>query len=377
MSKRILLDARYLDGSFSGIGTYSRQVIEHLSAIDQETQYYVLVHPGLKDPLAVGKNFEVLSHRARPVSVPTLTSLGRLMDALRLDVVHSLFPLAPLRLRTPLAVTLHDLQPLVDPDFSARRIPFIKNAYNMFYRTVYPAVMEKAKWVFCVSYYTRDLTAELFPELIPRLVVVPSGLDARYFNPPSVSVEEVRRQFNISRPYLLYYGSTRPNKNLPRTLRAFAQYLRASDDHEIELVFVLKRDRFFKEIRHVLRIEQLADRVRFLDQVPPEHVRALLAGARAFLFASKHEGFGFPSLEAMAAGVPVLAGRSGALPEICGNAAEFVDPDSTDDMAKGIERLLTDEPRRQELIERGKVRARQFDWKETAERLHSLYQLLF
>lgn len=154
---KIVLDARYLDGTFSGIGTYSEQLIEHLALVDTTNQYYVIVRPGYEGELKVGPNFQLLSYRPKPVSFATLFNLADFVDSLRADVMHSFFPIVPVNLRTPLIVTLHDLQPFVDPDFSANRMFFSQWAYNRFYRAIYPAAFRRAKWILPVSYHTRDL----------------------------------------------------------------------------------------------------------------------------------------------------------------------------------------------------------------------------
>ncbi|MBI1289964.1 glycosyltransferase [bacterium] len=374
---KILLDARYLDGSFTGIGTYSLQLIRHLVMLDETNEYTVIARPGFKPDAEWGERVKWLVWKPRPVSLSTLYRLGSAIDDLKVDLVHSLFPLAPLHMKTPLLITIHDLQPFIDPDFSARRPFAVQTAYNLFYRRAYPAVMRKARYVLNVSYYTGDCVAELFPEFQPKIIVVQSGLDPAHLAPPPDDFELVSAEFHLTNPYALYYGSTRPNKNLAMMIRAFAHHVRVTRDEETELVLILKRDRFFRDLPRLIRQEGMQQRVRVLDQVSPSEQRTLLANARAFLFPSKYEGFGFPALEAMAAHVPVVAGRSGALEEICGNDAEFVDVDNVEDIARGIGAVLRDTPHRNHLIERGRVRAERFSWKETAARVIDVYKLLF
>jgi glycosyltransferase involved in cell wall biosynthesis len=236
--------------------------------------------------------------------------------------------------------------------------------------------MRKAKWVLNVSYYTRDTVAEIFPEFIPKLIVVHSGLDPAMFDDPPDDFELVGAEFQLTAPYLLYYGSTRPNKNLPNLLRGFAHYVRESGDDRTELVMILKKDRFFRDLPRIVRSEGIADRVRFLDQVSPGEQRTILTNALGFLFPSKYEGFGFPALEALANRVPLLAAKSGALEEVCGDAAVYVDPDDVASIGRGIE-LMLESPRRTEARrERGRARAEQFSWKETASRVLDVYRLL-
>lgn len=374
---RILIDARYLDGSYTGIGTYSYNLIENLARIDSENFFYVLVRPEFEADWELGSNFQLITYPPKPVSFATLFRLGGYVDSLNVDLMHSTFPIAPVMMRTPLIVTVHDLQPFLDPDFSARRALPVQWGYNFFYRTVYPATFRRAKWILNVSYHTRDSVAELFPDVVPKLIIVHSGLDRSNFESPVADFNGVRERHGLSRPYLLYYGSTRPNKNIPNSIRGFAEYRRAYPESDLEFVMILKKDRFFRDIEKAIRSCHVRDHVRVLDQVSPDDQQSILAHARAFMFATKYEGFGFPALEAMAAGVPVIAGASGALPEICGDAAEFVSPDDATEIAAALHRVLDDQPRRSELTVAGLQHARRFDWKDAAERVRDIYRLLF
>lgn len=380
----VVLDARYLDGGYSGIGTYSRLLIEGLAELDTETRYSVIVRPGFHGRLTVGRNFDLLSYRAKPVSMATYFRMHEYIADLEPDIVHALSPQAPVFLDVPTMVTVHDLQPFMDPDFSAKRPRTVRAAYNFFYRWAYPTTLAKAKWVACDSYATRDDVARMFPRAAPKLVVAHPGVDPGWSGPATeAQVEGVRAKFDLRGPYFLYYGSTRPNKNLPNLVEGFARYLRdgngdsGSGGDKATLVLVLSRDRFYKDVKRAVERGKLQEHVKVLDPVEPAEQRALVTGCRAFAFPSKFEGFGFPPLEAMACDVPVLAGDSGSLPEVVGDAALLVDPDNPQSIANGLAVLAEDERLREVLVERGRRRVALFDWKETAARIRDIYELLF
>ncbi len=378
---RILLDARYLDGTYSGIGTYSRMLVEHLARVDTVNEYQVVIRPGFRENLEVGPNFEFLSYRPKPVSWQSYMRYHELLDAVQPDIVHCLSPSAPVFYDGPMMLTVHDLQPFIDPNFSARRPRAVRTAYNLFYKWAYPATIARAKWVICDSQATRDDIVRMMPGALPKLIVVPPGLEHRQTEPPSDGkIEAICKKCNIRGRYLLYYGSTRPNKNLPNLVRSFARLIREDEKNQLEdlsLVLVLKKDRFFRDIQKVLNNTKIESRVQILEQLEHDEKNALLAGAYAFTFPSKYEGFGFPPLEAMRAGVPVVAGRSGALPEVVGDAAVIVDPDDVDDITDGMREICTNFGLRDKLVEKGKVRAERFDWQETATMIRDIYQLLF
>ncbi|MBX3729818.1 MAG: glycosyltransferase family 4 protein [Candidatus Sumerlaeia bacterium] len=379
MTKKILIDARYLDGTYSGIATYSRCLIEHLARIDTTNRYYVVIRPGFRENLRTGPNFEFLTYRPRPISLPSYLRFHEHVEEIAPDIVHSLAPHVPVFWSGPMLVTVHDLQPFLDPDFSAKRTRTLRALYNLFYRWAYPTTIAKAKWVICDSHATRDDVARLLPGSLAKLIVVPPGIEPVTEEPPSPArIESIRAKANIPGRYFLYYGSTRPNKNLPNLVKAFARALRELGDEgqDLRLVLVLRRDRFFRDIARAIHSRQLDDRVLVLDPIPNDERQALLAGALAFVFPSKYEGFGFPPLEAMQLDVPVLGGTSGALPEVLGDGALLVDPDSLDDIAAGLTRLARDAEHRQDLIARGRRQVARFDWDECAQRIHDIYNLL-
>jgi alpha-1,3-rhamnosyl/mannosyltransferase len=121
---------------------------------------------------------------------------------------------------------------------------------------------------------------------------------------------------------------------------------------------------------------RVADRICLAGPVSGPVRRTLLDGAFALAYPSRYEGFGFPPLEAMQAGVPVVASRTGAVMEVAGPAAELADPDDVDDWAAALQRLLADPDRRAHLIDAGRRHAASFSWEATAAGLAGLYRRL-
>lgn len=375
---RIVIDARYLDGSFSGIATFSRCLVEHLALVDRTNHYFVIVREGFTGGLKLGPNFETLAYAPQPVSLASIFQLGNLINRLRPDVVHTTFPIAPLGVRAPQVVTVHDMQPFVDPQFSGARPGPVRWAYNKFYSVAYPASIRRAKWVLCDSQHTRAEVERFVPDVRAKLIVSPPGVPEEARALPEVeTVVDAQRRARLDRPYAICYGSTRPNKNLAGMLRAWAR-VRALEPALAEYLFVLivKRDRFFREAERVIAASKLGDSIRVLEQQPEADKHALLAGAKALFFATKYEGFGFPALEALALGVPVLAGRSGALPEIVGKLAVFADPFDPDAIADGMREVLLNPGHAERAAKEGPKHVGRFDWMEAATFIRDIYRLL-
>jgi len=309
---RILLDARYLSSLHSGIGRYSQCLVENLARLDSENEFQVVVHESFRGRLELADNFQIVRRTALPVSLRSLLPAPRAFRRQKYDIWHSFFPLAPLTLSTPLLVTLHDLQPFWDPDFHGRRPRPIRWAYEKFYRIIYPATLRLARWIIVNSEATRMGLREFFPDVVDKAIVVPLGLsESSRQLPDEEEIERVKRRYKIAWPFLLYYGSTRPNKNLPRLVEAFAMMRHEHPEAEdTRLVLAVAADRFFADVQARIRLEKIQEYVQILQPVSESERKALLRLARVFCFPSRYEGFGFPVLEAQAMRTPVLASRA-------------------------------------------------------------------
>jgi glycosyltransferase involved in cell wall biosynthesis len=262
--------------------------------------------------------------------------LGRVRDV---DVLHCPTFRGPLRSRSPVVVTAHDLAVLRHPD-----------AFNRWSRTyapfVVPRVLRAARKVIAVSHFTRHELVELVGLSPERIAVIPNGVDEAFTADGPAAEGE----------YVLTVGTLEPRKNLERTADAARRL-------GVELRVV--------GARGWGSIEAGGNGVRWLGRVPDSELAALYRGARVVAYPSLYEGFGIPVLEAMACGVPVVTSSGGATEEVAAGAAELVDPLDASSIAAGIERAFE---RRRELVARGLDRARAFTWAAVADATVAVYE---
>jgi glycosyltransferase involved in cell wall biosynthesis len=201
-----------------------------------------------------------------------------------------------------------------------------------------------------------------------RVIAVHHGIDHDRFFPRAAAAarEEVRTQFGVEGRYVLYVSNHQRKKNTERLIEAFAAVAAAVPD--VSLVLTGWHTPRFRLVLDLIERLGLQERVRVLGHVPDDALPALYAAADVFTLPSLHEGFGLPVLEAMACGTPVVASNAYSLPEVCGDAAELVDPYSVQSIADGILRVLEDRDRASQLRERGLTRASGFTWRRAAER---------
>jgi glycosyltransferase involved in cell wall biosynthesis len=183
----------------------------------------------------------------------------------------------------------------------------------------------------------------------------------------------MRQQLGLPKGFILAIGSADPRKNLTALVEAYAQ-LPASLQEQYHLAIVWTHSFLASELTKQVETLGIQPRLHFLEKVSDETLLMLYNAAALFVFPSRYEGFGLPLLEAMACGTPVLAANNSSIPEIVGDAAVLVEADQVATITHGIERVLTDEPLRFSLIEKGLQRSASFSWTKCGAETLAIYQ---
>lgn len=319
-----------------------------------------------------GRGVEVPNARRAPVDLerPEIRVLWeRAMVPLlaqrdRLDLFHGTVNTLPRGLRCRSVVTVHDLAFLRWPE----QVP--RKRYRYLSRAV-PAAVSAAHRVIAVSAATKFDVVDLLGVDPAKVAVVPLGVEERFQPAPASEVTQHRVNKRLNRPFLLTVGTLEPRKNLPRLLEAFATV-----QHEIphDLVLVGPEGWLTGSMHERIAALRLGDRLKLTGYVPDDELPVWYSAADALVVPSVYEGFGLPALEAMACGCPVIVSDRSALPEVTGNAAELVDPDSVESIAAGLRRVAIDPGRRRHLAAAGVGRAAGFTWRRTAELTAAVYR---
>jgi len=223
-----------------------------------------------------------------------------------------------------------------------------------------PKLARRIRRIITVSKFSGDRLREYCRIPSEKVVVIPQGVDERFRPLPCDAISAVRGQLGLPERYVLFVGNLAPRKNLPRLLDAWKM---VSPRHpELSLVLAGAADNVFRDAG----LGQLPKSVVAAGYVADEYLPAVYGGAELFVFPLALRRIGLPVLEAMACGIPVMTSNVTSLPEVAGDAALLVDPYSSEAMAEGLERLLSDSVLRVSLAERGLRRARSFTWDETA-----------
>ena len=274
---------------------------------------------------------------------------------------------------------------------AAKRLVTIHDAYHLaYYKTLNPlqkiyvkvmvrAAVQLSDRVLTVSHFSKTELMRFFPICEEKLQVISNGINSASFQDQGQDDEILLKSYQLPSRFLLFVGHLRPHKNLQGLLRAFDRICQEGSG-DLFLVVIGKRDQNKKcdMLGPLLaQYSHLISKIKVIGNVPQEHLAAFYRRAQAFVFPSFYEGFGLPPLEAMSSGCPVIVSRCASLPEVCGDAAVYIDPHSPADMAQAIIRVLKDDVLRRELKVKGLQRSQNFNWKKCAEQhLETMEMLL-
>ena len=224
--------------------------------------------------------------------------------------------------------------------------------------------LKRSDRIIVISDYIKKEGVNLgLPE--EKLRTIHLGIDHEVFKTyPPQDLQLLRKHYKLPEHFILFVGSIEPRKNLENLVRSYIN-LDEGIRKDIKLVLAGFKGWENKEIMALLK-EGKSD-VLYLGYLPDKELGELYNLATLFVYPSMYEGFGLPPLEAMACCCPVVASNVASLPEVCGDAALYVDPHDVNSIAEGIHKVLTDDDLRQSLIEKGLERAKLFSWEKSAK----------
>jgi glycosyltransferase involved in cell wall biosynthesis len=281
------------------------------------------------------------------------------------DVVHGTNFVVPPTAHAAAVVSVHDLTPV--------RYPELCNPATLAYPGLIRRALERGAWVHTDSGFVADEVVEAFGADPARVRTVAPGVP----DLPAPAEDEavaVRTRLlpdGVGR-YILAVGTAEPRKDLPGLVRAFAAV--AARHADVALILAGPEGWGEDELRVALESSPARARVVRTGWLEPLDLAALLRGAHVLAYPSRYEGFGFPPLQAMQAGVPVVATAVGSLPEVLGDGALLVEPEDPDGLAAALTACLDDEQLRSRLIAAGGSWVGRFSWTRCGAELEQLYR---
>jgi glycosyltransferase involved in cell wall biosynthesis len=363
---RVGFDVTPLCVTHSGVGTYTANLLSGLQALGEE------VVPLSHRPPRYGVGQTGAEGRDQPRGRLNKTLwmqfvLPFRLNRLGLDLGHFTNSVAPVASPCPTVITIHDMTLWLCPQHHyGRRV--------LSMRPLIPLAARRAGAIIAVSEATKQDIIRILGVPAAKIQVVHEAPDSS-FRPldRATARARLRPEWQVPEAFLLYVGTIEPRKNLVRLLQAFAR-LRAHERMAERLVIVGPTGWKTKPVLRAVEELGLEKEVRFLGYVPQEALVALYSLATALVLPSLYEGFGLPVVEAMACGAPVVASHAGALPEVGGDAVQYVEPTDVESLAAGLRAVVGDPARREELRLQGLAQAARYSWETAARQTQALYR---
>ncbi|MDJ0660146.1 MAG: glycosyltransferase family 1 protein [Crocosphaera sp.] len=291
----------------------------------------------------------------------TQFKLPKIYNRLQASLLFSPVPEAPLYTKCRSIVMVHDLIPLRFPKKTSPLTPYFK--YYI------PEVLKQAEHIICNSQATAKDIVDIYNIPAEKITPILLGYDQEHFKPLTLQKDAL----NV--PYFLYLGRHDPHKNVNRIVEAFAK-LKNRQDYQLWLAGPTD-ERYTPKLIQQAQEFSIEKQLKILDYVEYEQLPIIINKALALVFPSLWEGFGFPVLEAMGCGTPVITSNLSSLPEVAGDAALLINPYNVEELTTAMEKIATDDEMRSQLKRLGLQQAKKFSWEMTGQKtLELLKQFL-
>jgi glycosyltransferase involved in cell wall biosynthesis len=363
------MNGSMLDEKPSGVGVYSFNLINNLAGMTNLTVFTpsrVSLDAGIKivklPNLLQSSKYGKLAAFSRFVwNAVAYPFQARSFDLLISPTTHGSI------LSDNQIITVHDLISL--------RYTNISFHQRLYFKYFLPLLLKRSKLIIAVSESTKRDILHYFKCPEDKVKVIYNGYDHLSYYPIRKKEHNIYKEYGQEN-YLLAIGPTYAHKNFEILIRAYGELAAAFRDRH-PLVIAGGKEPYLGSLKKVVRALHLERRIIFLGYVPIVLMPSLYREAFLLVFPSLYEGFGIPLLEAMASGCPVVVSNTSSMPEVCGDAVLYFDPLDSSALSSSISRVIGDKRLREDLVEKGIRRAREFSWHRMACSFNTLIEQYF
>ena len=371
---RIGIDTRLINES--GIGRYIKNLLIELQKIDSKNEYVIFLRNKDFDSLTFPSNFKKVEADFAWYGIAEQVKFPPLIYSQKIDLMHFPHFNIPIFYHGKFIVTIHDLiHKHHSMSHATTHGPMVFAIKKMGYTKAFQTALEKSQKILVPSQFVKDQIIKEWKTKTEKITVTPEGVEENLLKVASnISKEEIQKvlkKYYVTKPFLFYAGNAHPHKNIDRLITSFFDLQKKYAG--LQLVLSGRENFFWKKILKKIQDDKLKNIIH-TGFIPDEELIAFYSSAKAYIFPSLEEGFGIPILEAMAAGAPVISSNAGSLKEVGGDAALYFNPNNVADMTEKISMVLSDQKLRNELIEKGYKRYRQFSWKKMVEQTLKIYE---
>jgi glycosyltransferase involved in cell wall biosynthesis len=363
---KILLNGLQLSKRNTGVQYYTERLFEELAKINNPDLEFHLLRPNDQFFKSSGKIHGInVNGRLKRIFFEQFILPGYIGKH-RYGLFHSTSYISPYFLNRSSVLTIHDL---LVYDYPA----LCQSESVIYFKLFLGASIKKASHIIAVSQKVKDDIIRIFNVYPGKIDVIHLGINPIFKRIIDEDVlAQIRKKYEIPEKYILFVGNIEPKKNLERLILAYSQ-LKGKKGIKHKLVIVGKKGWKYEATLQLIDKLKISEEIILTGYVVEKDLPAIYSMADMFVFPSIYEGFGIPPLEAMACGTPVIVSNTGALPETTGGSCLQVNPFSVDEIAHGIQQLITDNSLRQRVIQQGYNWANSFSWEKTATKTIEVY----
>ncbi len=369
MSKRkaIAVNTRFLiKNKLEGIGLFTFESLKRITRSHPEIDFYFLFDREFDSEFIFSENVKpvVLFPQARH---PFFwywwfeISVAGWLNKNKPELFISTDGYGCLKSEVSQVLVMHDLA----YEHFTDNVPFLIRNYLKYFM---PRYAQKAKRIATVSEFSKQDIVKRYKVSAGKIDVVYNGAKEVY-KPASEDVKyKTRKKCSEGKNYFIYVGSIHPRKNVKNLLLAFEKF-KTETNSDYQLIIVGRKAWNFNDVDEAHSQMNFKNEVKFLGHVPPNELGEIVASAFAMVYVSLFEGFGIPIVEAMSCEVPVITSNTTSMPEVAGDAALLVNPNSVEEISSAMKKLYEDSSVRYSLIEKGRTQIKNFSWDLTADKL--------
>jgi len=358
-SNTVIVNATNIGYKYHGIGVYSLSILNELTKLQTDLNFIVYLNKSCKeqiDKLEFPENFKI--KWVSSLLSPDRNFKGHILRLVFSNLIslkhwkHLQFNTSQLEIsffRKNQVVTIHDVIPLLFPQYHKKQY--------FYFKIILKYGLKNARYIITPSAHSKELLRKIYELPYERVRVIHNGA-----NTLKLIMKNIERKSDND--FILYLGRINRMKNIQGILKAFDNV--SSKIEEKLLIVGNDENELKREIRLAKLKESTTNKIVFKKNITEAEKCKLMRNASLFLFVSLYEGFGLPPVEAMACGCPVIASNNSSLPEICGDAAYYVNPENHTEIADGILNVLNNTNLRNRMVNKGITRSLHFNWSYSA-----------